>query len=185
MNKKFSSAFTLIELLIVMGVLTTLITALITIIDPIQQRYKANDSRRKSDLAEIKKSLEQFYQDHGKYPDSMPPPGPDEYKIDKDLTSGSTVVDWGSPWQPYAQILPIDTNSSYNYVYVVSNSNQSYRLYSYLERNTFDPQICKFNESACQTNKDQANCTCPGAASLTNNCGKICNYGITSPDLTP
>jgi len=63
-----NSSFTLVELLIVIGLLAAILFVAIILINPIQQIGKANDARRKSDLAMLKKSFEEYYNDKGCYP---------------------------------------------------------------------------------------------------------------------
>ena len=69
MQRVASSGFTLIELLVVM----TIIGVLLTIATP---RYfhsvdKSRDTVLRDDLAIIRKALDQFYSDNGKYPDTL------------------------------------------------------------------------------------------------------------------
>lgn len=53
--------FTLIELLIVITIIGVLAVAVLSAINPVEQIRKANDSRRKSDIAELLNSLERYY----------------------------------------------------------------------------------------------------------------------------
>lgn len=53
--------FTLIELLIVIAIIGVLAVAVLSAINPVEQIRKANDSRRKSDIAELLNSLERYY----------------------------------------------------------------------------------------------------------------------------
>ncbi|MBI2028738.1 MAG: type II secretion system protein GspG [Candidatus Levybacteria bacterium] len=152
--------FTLIELLIVIGIVGALVSAVMIVLNPLTQIQKANDARRKSDLEQIQRALEVFYNDIGRYPSAT------NSKI-TDL-SGSEV-DWGDPWTPYMSKLPEDPSSPTNtYVYDSSSGEQSYRLYASLER-ADDPQSCGG--------------VCPNAGTL--NCGGDCNYGVTSPNVSP
>ncbi len=65
---KKKSAFSLLEILITISLLAVLAVGLILIFNPAAQIAKTNDLRRKHDLAEIKKALEDWYNDHGCYP---------------------------------------------------------------------------------------------------------------------
>lgn len=60
--------FTLVEMLIVIAIFAAVSVILLALINPWAQLNKANDARRKSDLAIIQKALEDFYNDKGCYP---------------------------------------------------------------------------------------------------------------------
>lgn len=63
-----NSGFTLVELLIVVSILAIMAVILIGILNPVALVNKANDSRRKSDLAKVKTAFEEYYNDKGFYP---------------------------------------------------------------------------------------------------------------------
>lgn len=65
MNKK---AFTLMELMIVVSIITVLFLGLIAAINPMSMINRAYDVRRKKDLDDAKKMLEQYMADTGCYP---------------------------------------------------------------------------------------------------------------------
>ena len=65
-------------------------TGIILAINPLVQLQKAQDAKRKSELSQIQKALETYYQDNGKYP-----PVTSDYKI-KGLDNNAVV--WGSSW---------------------------------------------------------------------------------------
>lgn len=109
---KKNSGLTLIELLVVMGLIGILASALITLINPLSQIAKANDSRRKSDLAQIQRALELYYNSNKAYP-------------------GAVTFDVA--WLPYMPKVPKDPNSSIrNYAYDQIDSN-TYCLFASLE----------------------------------------------------
>ncbi|PIP14675.1 hypothetical protein COX47_03920 [Candidatus Roizmanbacteria bacterium CG23_combo_of_CG06-09_8_20_14_all_35_49] len=60
--------FTLMELLIVIAIIAILATIAIVLLNPMQQISKAQDGRRKNDLATFQKVLEDYYNDKGCYP---------------------------------------------------------------------------------------------------------------------
>src|SRR5260221_2944819 len=62
--------FTLIELVVTIGILAILAVFAIAALNPLDQFRKARDSERKSDLAQMQRVLEQYYQDNGRYPDN-------------------------------------------------------------------------------------------------------------------
>jgi general secretion pathway protein G len=160
----FSSqkGFTLIELLVVLGVLGIIAGVILAAINPIAQIQKSNDAKRKSDLEQMQRALELYYQDNNKYPPS----------------TGNKInnISWGSVWTGYMSSLPNDPIPSHHYVYVVTNTQQTYYLYANLERGKYDPQACNAMGTACP------NAT---ANSVGSSCGAVCNYGVSSPNTSP
>lgn len=164
---------TLVELLVVIGVIGVLATGLIIGINPQTQLAKARDARRKSDLANIQKALELFYNDNNRYPDPSVP------------------AEWpapGSPWGVYMQTRPGDPSAGRLYRYErenVGGTGQAYQLYAGLERCTssascFDPQQCNNGSKSSGAPDDvckNANGSCgPGIT---------CTYGVSSTNTTP
>ena len=171
-----SKGFTLVELLVVIAMIGILSAVVIGLLDPATQFRKAQDSRRKNDLSQISKVLEQYYQDHGAYPrSSMNPPDSASYQIVNKIDVTETLLAWGNPWPPsYMDILPKDPSSSKTYVYF--SAGQSYWLYASLDR-TNDPQLCVAGGGACPSLATNS------IASTA--CGGTCNYGISSPNTSP
>lgn len=165
MNKS-SFGFTLIELIIVTAIVALIATASMAVLNPFSQFQKARDARVKSDLTQVQKALESYYQDKGSYPLSTP-----GYNI----LSGVTTISWGSSWQPYMNSLPKDPTSGHTYVYYSPNG-QSYYIYANLGRGAADLNSCN-NGNAC------ASLSGNGISSAA--CGGICNFGVSSPDVSP
>lgn len=67
-TQKFKKGFTLIEILVVVSIISIL--ASVTIATMRNVREKANDSRRKHDLQQIKLALELYNEKHGNYMES-------------------------------------------------------------------------------------------------------------------
>lgn len=65
---KIKNSFTLMELLIVIGLIALIATAGLVLFNPMQQIGKANDARRKADLDLLRKAFEDYYNDKGCYP---------------------------------------------------------------------------------------------------------------------
>jgi prepilin-type N-terminal cleavage/methylation domain-containing protein len=62
----FGAGFTLIELLVVISVIGFISTAAFTSLN--RARMKARDARRMSDLQQLEKAIELYYNDHESYP---------------------------------------------------------------------------------------------------------------------
>jgi general secretion pathway protein G len=153
--------FTLIELLSVIAIVGLLAVGLVTVINPIEQIHKSQDAKRKSDLNAVQKALELYYQDNGRYPDSS--------ALGRIIgTSGD--IPWGnSGFAPYMQVLPKDPGSGQ---YFYSSAGQSFYLFASLDRGSKDPQACK-------------NTPCLHAGSASCGSGKVCNFGVSSPNVSP
>lgn len=61
-------SFTLVEILIVIGIIGILAAGLLLMINPQRQLGKAFDGKRKEDLSRMKKTFEDFYTDRSRYP---------------------------------------------------------------------------------------------------------------------
>ncbi len=171
-NKKFSFAssiaslrsnlssthgFTLVELLVVMGVIGTLAAGLVVVINPAAMVGKARDAQRKSDFNQIQKALELYYDDYSEYPVNM-----------DDLTTVGN----------YMKTIPSDpVPTRFQYRYVQISGGQMYRLYAHLE-NASDPQACS-PTGDCPNASGVSNPKCGVGVAQT------CNYGVTSPNTSP
>jgi prepilin-type N-terminal cleavage/methylation domain-containing protein len=164
--KRFGhKGFTLLELIVVIGILGILAVAVIMVLDPVAQLQKSNDVRRKSDIAQIQRALESYYQDNNHYPIATIAP----YQI--------PGVSWGNSWQPYMNILPQDPSSAKHYAYY--SNGQTYYIYANLERGVSDASACKNLDS---------NGECPSISInqiTAKSCGGACNFGVSSPDVSP
>jgi len=147
-------SFTLIELLIViviLGVLAALISG-----NFITSLKKGRDARRKSDLEQIQRALEMYYEDKRAYPTT--------------LSFGSKLCETdncSSSEKVYMQKVPNDPVGSNNYLY--ESDGTYYKLYSCIENNL--DQGPRVNQSG-YTGKN-----CGG-------CG-LCKYGISSSNTNP
>ena len=158
------------------GILGLLIAGVLLTLNPFGQVQKANDAKRKSDLSQIQKALETYYQDSGRYPTHSSSP---QYRI---VRLDGTTADWGQQFQPYMATLPKDPRSTYSYVYYASSVGQSYWLYASLERgkgrdgNPLDPQLC---------NKGNPCASLVGNGIADTSCGGICNFAVSSSNVSP
>lgn len=165
---------TLVELLLVTGVISILISGLIMLINPLGQIGKTNDAKRKSDLAQLQRALETYYQDKGKYPQAS---GTWE------ISEGATTYGWGTSWPSYMTPLPKDPTTGRTYVYYTPINGQCanyqcYFVYTSLQRDN-DPQACNGGVACASLT---AGYLSPPA---TNACGGTCNYGVSSPNVVP
>lgn len=165
--------FTLIELLLVAAILSTLVIVALVIVSPVSQFQKANDSKRKSDLAQMQRALESYYQDNERYPRTTGNP----YYCLQHFISPWPYWCGNSNWSPYMNLVPKDPKSSNRYVYYATSDGQSYYIYANLERGRKDSQVCKADGSACDS-------IATNGISATA-CGGICNYGVSSPNTRP
>lgn len=158
-NKK---GFTLIELLLVMiilGVLATLITS-----NFFTSLKKGRDARRKTDLDQIQKALEFYYEDNRAYPTPMSPNGfifGDKFY---DPTTGKT----------YMVKVPNDPSGK-NYYYESDSVGSYYKLYACLENNQqILPYISNPSNFSCNNYcKDSSNNNVP------------CIWGVSSTNTNP
>lgn len=147
-----NKGFTLIELLVVMAIIAIL--ASVGLVSFNSSQVKARDTQRKSDLSQIQKALEAYFNDKGEYPASLPASGV-EWR-DTEVADGEGAL--------YMKSFPADPKG-YTYFYE-RPSSVSYAIYAYLE-NPRDRSI-----SACDIGGGII-CDAPG----------VCNYGVASGNL--
>lgn len=136
------AGFTLVELLIVMGVIGVLASSLILIIDPIGQMGKARDAKIKSNVSQLQTALELYRSDCGNYPTSITSGG--------SLTSSTpTCSGYSGPQIMYLQTIPAFAASP-NFTYVPSSGNQIYTITACLEKN--DTSDGTISHTACTIN---------------------------------
>jgi len=163
---------TMMELLIIIGLIIILAFFAIMFLNPVEQIKKAKDSKRKADLSTLKKALEEWYDDKNYYP------RPEEICYDSQPGSLICHICGDKPnsphLQPYINKLPCDPDSlnNQNYLYEVNNLNQPtlYRIYANLSFRD-DPSILA---SGCLKG-----CS-PGGENFEKPCSF--NYGISSPN---
>lgn len=154
-NQARERGFTLMELMVVMviiGILATIVAG-----NFVQVKLRARDAQRKNDLAQLQRTMEAYYNDHGKYPSPFT----------VDMAWGSTFVDPVTN-VTYMNQLPNDPQQpASQFSLLVSTDGAKYQLFAHLE-NTKDDDI--------STN---ANVT-------TRFCGitSYCNYAVTSSNTT-
>lgn len=157
MTKK-KIGFTLIEILIAITVFCLL--AIFSYLFIPKYLVKAKDAVRKSDIKLISTTIEEYFQDTGCYPKSLP-------LCDEPIANGDLIL---------FSSLPCDPKTKNSYVYVTDGKNcpSWYQIYGILEytpdpiidrvgcRNGCGPQ-CQFNYGATSTNQ-KLNPFCEGEA---------------------
>ncbi|HLC94548.1 MAG TPA: type II secretion system protein [Patescibacteria group bacterium] len=121
-EEKNISGFTLVELLIVIGIISFLIIALFININVSTIRMRARDAKRINDLRKISTALEEYFHTYGQYP-------PDYFcDTSRGDSTGPSCNPTGVTWAPsglakikpsFILTLPLDplNNSEYYYTY--------------------------------------------------------------------
>lgn len=162
-SMKENKGITLIELLIGVFFVSIILVGVFVLLDPLDRMKMANDQKRKEDITAIQNALEQYYQEIGNYPSSSP-----DYQI-KTIDANDPVKEWGSSWQPYFEVLPNDPKSpKKTYVYIAGSTLQAFYLYASLETGDKNPKPGLRGNSVPD-----------------NACGGICNYGVSSANVSP
>ena len=158
------------ELLIIIALIFLIATAVLVLFNPKKQIEKSWDGKRKTELAQLSKVLEDWYNDKQCYPKPS--------EICYDAPDRKTCHICGrspqSPsFSPYLSSLPCDPQSpTKEYLYQVDDANcpRLYRIYTTLS-NSSDPAIA---EVGCSQNCGPGDVT-----------GYIYNYAVTSPNTAP
>lgn len=151
MMKHMRAGFTLLELLIsmiIIAILAGLISGSF-----FSSLKKGRDARRKSDLQQIQRALELFYEDKRAYPDFSLGFG------SMALCETQSAASCGSE-KTYMQLIPADpqnTTCSYYYVHETSPNGEGYSLYSSIENsNDAGPGV----KQAGYSGTNCGSCTC-------------------------
>lgn len=148
--KRNKGGLTLIEMLVVIGLLAVLMTIITAVLGP-SQLAKARDARRKSDLDKLKIALYDYYFDFDCFPEELPECG----------------ERFGVEGEPYLSSVPCNFDGQ-PYVYVTRQGGgkckQWFRIFTNLE-NTSDPVIDRIH---CRAGCGPSKTTC------------IYNYGVAS-----
>jgi len=102
-------AFTLVELLVVVAIIGLLSTLSVVALN--SARAKARDSRRLSDIKQLRTALDMYYDSAGTYPDSLTPGSP--------LSYGGMI---------FLAKVSDDPLSSQNYNYAKTEDGQNYTI---------------------------------------------------------
>lgn len=158
--------FTLLELLIVIVLLILIAIILLITLNPSGQINKGQDNKRKTELSQLNKVVEDWYNDKQCYPK------PSEICYDNPVDNTCHICgdDSSSPdFNPYLARLPCDPRQpNKKYLYQTDNNTcpSWYRIYATLS-NTSDPAIEAVGcSSGCGISPDYSY-----------------NYGVTSPNV--
>ena len=172
---RFAKGFSLIELVVVIGMLAILFTVLVGILNPLTQINKARDTQREHDLEQIRTAVDTYYADTGCYPQTIP--------FNFSFSKGTSV---------YSQKIPQDTNCSSNspascYLYE-TDTTSSCPQWSVLYAKLTNP-IINTNKVYCPLSQMQ-NCNATNYTSLGYNyclvSGNIdCSYIAGNPLPSP
>lgn len=127
MGNSFQKGFTLVEIVLVIALIGLTASLLVTLVDPVQQFRKANDSQRKADLRQLQAVFELYRADQaqGQYPPALPGCG-------TPLTGGTTTYLRKTPCDP-------KNTAPFIYRYTYTAATNTYTLTACLE-NVKDPQ---------------------------------------------
>lgn len=145
-------AFTLVELLIVIAIMSILTT--ITVSQFQTAKRKANDVARKGDLNAVAKAIQMYYADYGKMPSAS---------SDGKIMVGSRVINWGDEFADdsgyvYMKQLPEENKIGMPpYCYKTDANNKSYALFALLE-NTQDSQCITGATYRCGSDSSKLYC---------------------------
>lgn len=117
----------MIELLITIGLIGVLTSAMIIIINPVGHLQKSRDGVRKSDLRQIQAALELYRADQGSYPPTL-----------RLATCGGALAEGAVTYMPKIPCDPLSPGTT-SYAYTAGGSNFSYTIRACLEYAN-DPQ---------------------------------------------
>ena len=164
---KTKKAFTLMELLIVIAIIALIAVVALVLFNPMKQIRKSYDARRKHDLAEFQKAMEDYYNDKNCYP--QPQEVCYDYNPAAPLKCHICGNESTSPsFAPYLPTLPCDPRQPMKkYLYQVDNEScpSLFRIYTLLAY-TSDPATQEY-------------CSADGSGETDY------NWGSSSPNTVP
>jgi len=138
MKKINSRSFTIMELLIVIGIIAVLAAACLILLNPFQQINKSWDAKRKQELAALQKTFQDYYNDNSAFP------------TDNDVCYDAVVEangicschicgqDQDTPtFSPYLTRLPCDPqHGKYDYLYQYNCTDKNwFKVYALIDEN--------------------------------------------------
>ncbi len=178
--KNWKKGFTLIELIVVLVVFGVLTMVLFTVFDPLKQFDRGRDTKRQSDIAQVAKALDLYYQDHNYYIDQT--------TLTPLLINGGTLT---SGPEIVMKTVPYDKTCTYQYR-TGSASPQWAVLFAKLLRPPSNTTICALSARvSCAPPGFDSTWSCivlgdPDCAALTASSQLVtCGNQSTSPTPTP
>lgn len=138
-HRPLTQGFTLMELILIIGLIALLLIGLLALLNPGQKIKQAHDTKRKTELQQLSKSFEEYYNDNEEYPTSV------QICYNEEVVNGDSCSchicgkETGSPsFSPYLTALPCDpTHPTHRYLYEYECSEKSwFRLYAQLSTTT-------------------------------------------------
>lgn len=165
---KHKTGFTLIELLVVIGIIAMLIA--IAIPNYLSARQRASDSRKKSDMTQLKNALRLYYNDYNAYPLAFTGGGKvnsvrgcgaaGNENCDGTLCTSADFAAGGTGCENiYMKRFPVDLGSSLYYYRSGSPTGEDFCLRAVLD-NKSDPDLAT-SQARCST-ACGANCSGSG-----------------------
>lgn len=162
------SGFTLMEILVIISLLIILAAVLLVTLNPIGQINKGYDSKRRTELTQLGKVLEDYYNDHQCYP----PPAKICYNAATQQADGSYICnicgnEKTSPsLSPYMNALPCDPKHPVSkYMYQVDNTTCPTVYHAYTLFTLATTEFCTPDNSGWLK--------------------QVYNWGISSPNTIP
>jgi len=126
--------FSLIEFIVVTAIILMLATSVLIYTNPVENRKKARDQRRLTDIAQLREAFEEFRADNNVYPDIKNMVRYSNIVV----TNGSNVSNASGGWLDenmtgYLNLLPIDPINTDGYVYTYVRDDLSFELDCKLE----------------------------------------------------
>lgn len=126
--------FSLIEFIVVTAIILMLATSVLIYTNPVENKKKARDQRRLTDIAQLREAFEEFRADNNVYPDIKNMVRYSNIVV----TNGSNVSNASGGWLDenmtgYLNLLPIDPINTDGYVYTYVRDDLSFELDCKLE----------------------------------------------------
>lgn len=126
----------MIEIIIVLAILAIVMTIVMLAFNPLKYLRNSRDSKRKSNLDQLKKAFYLYKNDFGIFPESN-----EDNEI---IACGSDTISWGQSFKcgtmVYMKQLPLETMAGYAYNYEQIPGSEGFCLWATME-NQLDSQI--------------------------------------------
>ena len=179
-NNKNRKGFTLLELILVIGIIGTLSAIVVVAVNPTKQLRKTRDSERRSEIAELQKALNQYQIKNGDFPETILPGYGNAYPICQYGQTDDSCLNIDAIVPDYVSEIPIDplaeVGALHTWYEVFQDSGQAFVVAPRLGETMPVDYIARwrFTETSMGTFEDTsgngytASCTtsCPAAAGV-------------------